>query len=261
MAGISQVRDYDTWTPQTENTLDLRLAIFSDEESENEILSRKANEMNENLECLYTQASYISLDAYVQLLENCPNLRVLNLCCAKKTGHAALGIIAKFKKLEELNLHFASYASVIEQMGQYERVPDFAKREGITDDIVETILNNCPNLKKLDLSGAKITERTLELIASNPNITFLKILQCWDLNKAEVEKLKEARSDLVIIDARVDDPELDATAAFEQLTRKVKPRYYQEVRIEGESGFRLKIKDDVDLQEKELIAPSVFFDT
>lgn len=257
MTAIYEIKDYNSWVPQTKNSLDLRLGIFTHEGYENAIIIIKSFEMKENLTALYTQASYLSLDGYKVLVENCPNLKILNLCCANKTGDTALKIISQLDKLEEINLHFARNEPIIEYMyGNSCRVlSDYIDQvERITDKGVARILDNCHNLRKLDLSGTQITNLTLEKIAQSKSIIYLRLHHCWMLKDSDIDNLAKARQDITIISNNKND----ATTLFRQLARNVKNRYVKETHEEG-GEFTPTFHNEISKEDKLLVSLSAFY--
>lgn len=253
MVAIREVPDYDTWTPQTETTLDLRLGIFTDEQKENELICRKSVEMGVKLKELHTQASYISAEGYAALVKNCPNLEVLNLCVAYKTGDTALKIISGFDSLRELNLNFACNEPCIESRGTMSRCADLSAVEDITDVGVEAILNNCMNLRAIDLSGTRISVKTLELIASKQNITTLKVGACWNLTRDDIAHLRAARPDIVVHE----NEGQDATVSFFALKNAVAWRYYSQMST-ANGGIIPALRPGASEVERDLISPMTF---
>lgn len=252
MVAIRDVPNYDKWAPQTENVVDMRLGIFADMDRENEVIAEASNEMGQNLTELYTQASYISFVGLQALREKSPLLRVLNLCCAYKVADASLQVVAGFSELEELNLHYASYDPNIVLMGNVARSADPTQISVITDAGIRAVLEGCPKLSKIDLSGTRITAVTLERIAGLHNIKVVRLSGCWDLKPEDIAKLIDNRPDL-----RVETEEPGATEAFQSLAKAVKPRYYREV-PSSTGGYYVRLPDHVAKSEARFIAPSVF---
>ncbi len=239
------------WTPISKNTLDLRLSIFKNEDKENNLLAIVASEMKENLKILHTQASSISAQGLTALAENCPNVEVLNLCCAYKIGDKALEIISQFTKLKELNLNCAAKKEILDDWGSTGRAKVI---EGIKDTYIVNILNKCSELEKLDLSGTQITLETLKVIATRDKIKFLRLAYCWDLKDEEISYLAKARPDVQIMRDLKDD----ASSEFITLAKSMKSRYYKETQI-SKGEISISFKDDVSELEKDFISLSTFY--
>ncbi len=250
MSAIPQIVNYDHWIPQTENTLDLRLASSSDEKIMHRIILKKATEMGKNLEYLYTQSAYLSYESLVKLLLDCPNLKILNLSCSYKISEKSLAIIAQFKKLEELNLQFASYIPDI-NLDKLSTNRIANPSQDITDNGVDIILKGCPHLKKLDLSGTKVTNKTLEKIKNKEKLIFLRVHKCLKLKQSNIDSLAQFRPNLMI--DIIDKSESDL--AFSTLVKEIKAHYFIIYQL---NGFKITIKNEAFEKQNDLINPAIF---
>ena len=173
-----------------------------------EIFAKMSQEEKQALTAVYTQGSMFSGREIAILAGNCPNISILRFENAYRIGDTELKLIAQCFKdtLEELNVKFASNsADQTEFMGGLCRLlPDLRDQvEWISDNGVEELLLNCPKLKKLDLSGAKITEKSLETISKCLSLTHINLHSCSfgqtnEANKQAVKKLHRMRPDLTI---------------------------------------------------------------
>lgn len=227
---IPEIKDYNTWTPQTEHTLDLRMLIPTDSTDTMSIrykVDEAFKNMQGNLEALYTQAFCGTKETYETLVNCCPNVKVLNLHCAKGINNEILKKISTLPKLEELNVAFC---------------------DAITDEGIEPILKNCP-IKKLDLSGSKITSKTLEILKDIKEFKYLK-LEGWEPEGSDdtrevisldmmmvqlrfdyqIKNLSQARSDITIATDKSITNVIypDARREFISLFNNVKDRYHQD---------------------------------
>ncbi|HLB52820.1 MAG TPA: hypothetical protein VJK48_03845 [Chlamydiales bacterium] len=229
MTAISS-NPFDSWKPQTANTLDLRLAKPTPQ-----LFEKKIQELGKDLTALYTQGCYLSADPLVNLPLFCPNLTIVVLNCANRVADGALKILGALPKLRELNVSDAM------DRGPYLEGPFFY----ITDDGVFALLKRCATLINLDLSKSHITNATLEAIASVPNIKSLKIENCLNLTRDAIDQLKKKRPDLKILE-KCD--ETDASLAFQELAQRVKERY-----LDKEDT----LKTTIPVEEAELISSSI----
>ena len=94
-------------------------------------------------------------DAFTKLVSSCPNLRRLKLRKCFKLGDAALGAMAKLKKLEHLSLQFnqpissKSLAELISIVGHRLLTLSLQSFADADDEVLTVIHSNCRKLRKL----------------------------------------------------------------------------------------------------------------
>jgi len=249
--------DYSQWRPKTDSTLDLRLARFDTSESIDALITQEATAMDNRLTAVETQGSFISKVGLQALSEKSPNIQKLNLCCAHGVGDSALEVISKFPELSDLNLHFArNETHCLQLMGSMCRVApgQMDRVEKITDAGVKHIVEGCPKLKTLDLSGTDITVQTLDLINSKPNIIALRINCVWNVTVDEMEAFKKRARPNLVLSTEGNDP---ATNEFMKLVHGVKGRFYEE-RHNPDRSISCFFKPGVEETVKPFINLSVF---
>lgn len=238
MSAIPNIKNLNEWSPLGDDKLDIRLAAFPDTEKMNKLFINKIEE-NPNIKRIYTQDSCITIKSFKKLIECDLKIKELNLSGAYFVGDSELEIL-KLPELEELNLSFA-----------YGRFPV----QMITDKGVSTILDNCTNLKKLDLSGTKITNKTLEKIATKPLINFLRIFSCNKITAKEIKDLKTSCPDLKVVTESHKD---NAKIEFIKFINEIKSRLMHEYSVNGEGD--VIFKSSVTYEERKFINYELFND-
>lgn len=259
MAVQSATNAYSYWKPQTETGLDLRLRGNHYFKDDNEFITKKVSAMGSKLEILETQAAKLSITTLNVLRDNCPNLRRLNVAFTHTVGDTALRVIAQFSNLEELNLDGAIKDVEEEKPFEIFMTPPYLRTpeiivESVTDAGLQTVLDSCKKLRKLDISRTGITLKSLRKINDDTDVTHVRIHSCWNLKTEElVEFQKSARSSLTISQ---ENPELSAESDLRRLMQAVKDRYFRKIVYEG--GPAIRVKEDVPREDIPFINPYLF---
>ena len=163
------------------------------------------------------------------LREHCPQLKHLNLRYAYQIEADALDVIAQFPELEMLNLDHANLLRIEDHGTLARSIPT----NYVNDAVVKRILDSCPKLQKLDLSGSKITKATLPFLAQHPTLTFVRLNMCFQLERHEIERFASQNPQLTIdTDLHLyDDP---SELAFKALVENVKALYVRKDDSQGE---------------------------
>ncbi|MDE3045657.1 MAG: hypothetical protein KGJ02_03325 [Verrucomicrobiota bacterium] len=233
---------YDTWAPQTRDTLDLRLTSWQDQQKDETVATKKIVDMGDQLKYLYTQASFLGVSFFESLAKDCSSLEALWLNCAHRVNDTALEKISNLSNLQVLNLSGAAYRKN-------------NAVEPITDRGAAYVINRCKKLHYLDLSGSNITKPTLQIIVFRKNLQVLKIENCSGLKPEDISWLLERRKDLTILKK---DDATDATAKFIELAKAIKERCLEnEPWEDSETGKAIYLKRPFKSEERALISDTM----
>lgn len=141
-------------------------------------------------------------DAFMHLVQGCPNLQRLKVKKCFRLGDAALGAICALKHLEHLSLRFPSptsstvLAELILSVGSNLRTLCLESFNDADDNVLSAIHSNCTHLKKLRFTENDLCT-DLGFVSlfndwSNPPLTFIDINSNRSIDCAEPDGPEQA---------------------------------------------------------------------